>query len=101
MNAPILVSLSFSFEMEVPDFEAVQDLSINACRYVRLLRDEVLAEWLPDDGRTEPAVALHVTCHVSGQERWLAPPALRDRIFRREMPLVGVWTVRVCMDACV
>ena len=32
--------------------------------------------------------SLHVHCHVSGEERWLAPPGLRDFIFRREMPLV-------------
>ena len=56
--------------------------------YVRLLRDEVLAEWCmpPDDGPLE----LHVYCHVSGQERWLAPPQLRNYIFKREMPLVRV-----------
>lgn len=27
-------------------------------------------------------------CHVSGEERWLAPPLLRNYIFQREMPLV-------------
>ena len=58
--------------------------------YVRLLRDEVLAEWCmpPDDGPLE----LHVYCHVSGQERWLAPPQLRNYIFKREMPLVRVFS---------
>ena len=34
------------------------------------------------------AFELHVYCHVSGEARWLAPPALRDYIFRREMALV-------------
>ena len=51
--------------------------------YIRLLRDEVLAEW-----RWEGAPTLHVHCHVSGQERWLAPPQLRNYIFKREMALV-------------
>lgn len=65
---------------------------------MRLLRDEVLAEWYmpPDDGPLE----LHVYCHVSGQERWLAPPQLRNYIFKREMPLVSAVVesrqVRVC-----
>ena len=51
--------------------------------YVRLLRDEVLAEWQLDG----PSPTLHVHCHVSGQERWLAPPHLRNYIFKREMAL--------------
>ncbi|GAX81390.1 hypothetical protein CEUSTIGMA_g8821.t1 [Chlamydomonas eustigma] len=55
--------------------------------YTRLLRDEVIAEWLPDrEGSLVPE--LHLFCHVSGEERWLAPPQLRNYIFRREMPLV-------------
>lgn len=54
--------------------------------YIRLLRDEVLAEWAVPQGG---APQLHVYCHVSGQERWLAPPQLRNYIFKREMPLVG------------
>jgi len=53
--------------------------------YIRLLRDEVLAEWAVPQGG---APQLHVYCHVSGQERWLAPPQLRNYIFKREMPLV-------------
>lgn len=32
---------------------------------------------------------LHIYCHVSGEERWLAPPQLRNFIFRREMTLVS------------
>jgi hypothetical protein len=32
--------------------------------------------------------SLHIFCHVSGEERWLAPPQLRNFIFRREMTLV-------------
>ena len=52
---------------------------------IGVCRDEVLAEWcLGSDG----SVKLHVYCHVSGEERWLAPPALRNYIFQREMPLV-------------
>ena len=50
-------------------------------------RDEVLAEWRFGSGGR---ASLHVHCHVSGEERWLAPPGLRDFIFRREMPLVRV-----------
>lgn len=49
-------------------------------------RDEVLAEWRFGSGGR---ASLHVHCHVSGEERWLAPPGLRDVIFRREMPLVS------------
>ncbi len=49
-------------------------------------RDEVLAEWIFDG---EGQASLHVHCHVSGEERWLAPPALRNYIFQREMPLVS------------
>lgn len=56
--------------------------------YTRLLRDEVIAEWRRGPGWGD-AHALHVYCHVSGQERWLAPPILRNYIFRRELPLVG------------
>ena len=51
--------------------------------YTRLMRDEVLAEWLEDDD----GPSLHVYCHVSGglvfgTARW------RDAIFRHELPLV-------------
>jgi hypothetical protein len=35
-----------------------------------------------------PPPSLHVYCHVSGEERWLAPPQLRAFVFRREMALV-------------
>ncbi len=62
--------------------------------YVRLLWDEVLAEWQLD----EPLSTLHVHCHVSGPERWLAPPHLRNTIFKREMALVRHDTVPV---ACI
>ena len=47
----------------------------------------MLAEW-----RWEGAPSLHVHCHVSGQERWLAPPQLRNYIFKREMALVRCLT---------
>jgi hypothetical protein len=60
--------------------------------YTRLLRDEVVAEWVLA-GPTAPS--LHVYCHVSGEERWLAPPPLRNYIFRRELPLV-----RGCKSTC-
>jgi hypothetical protein len=54
--------------------------------YTRILRDEVLAEWrLTADGGP---LSLHVFCHVSGEEGWPAPPALRNFIFQREMTLV-------------
>lgn len=79
--------------------------------YTRMLRDEVLAEWLlPRPGSAAAAAELHIHVHVSGRELWLAPPSLRcdrrlDRIvlsgrrlephptcrnyiFRREMSLV-------------
>jgi hypothetical protein len=46
----------------------------------------VLAEWRFESGGQ---ASLHVHCHVSGEERWLAPPALRNYIFQREMPLVS------------
>lgn len=59
--------------------------------YTRLLRDEVTAEWKS----TAAGYALHVYCHVSGEERWLAPPMLRNYIFRREMPLVRGATMLV------
>ena len=66
--------------------------------YTRLLRDEVVAEWkwTPGHGSDVSSAAgpcaalpsLHLFCHVSGEERWLAPPFLRNYIFRREIPLV-------------
>ncbi|KAG1678283.1 hypothetical protein FOA52_013904 [Chlamydomonas sp. UWO 241] len=57
--------------------------------YTRLLRDEVVAEWRTGcEPATGCTASLHVFCHVSGEEKWLAPPVLRNYIFRREMPLV-------------
>lgn len=50
--------------------------------YTKIVRDEVLAEWQPN------SLALNVYCHVSGEELWPAPPALRSFIFQREMRLV-------------
>eukprot|EP00775_Hariotina_reticulata_P012407 gene12407-12542_t len=55
--------------------------------YTRILRDEITAEWLFASGAAAPA-ELHIYCHVSGEEKWLAPPQLRNFIFRREMTLV-------------
>ncbi len=51
--------------------------------YTRLMRDEILAQWLDD----ESGLALHVYCHVSGgivfgSAKW------RDEILRYHMPQV-------------
>lgn len=51
--------------------------------YTRLMRDEVMAEWIQE----EDGPALHLHCHVSGG-LVLGPAAFRDAIFRRELPLV-------------
>jgi len=51
--------------------------------YTRLMRDEVLAEWL----QGEAGLALHVYCHVSGGLTF-GSAAMRDGIFRQELPLV-------------
>eukprot|EP00889_Picochlorum_renovo_P001527 jgi/Picre1/28557/NNA_003959.t1 len=58
--------------------------------YTKILRDEVLAEWTVAwcDIRKSHMPALHVYCHVSGEEMWPAPPGLRSFIFQREMTLV-------------
>jgi hypothetical protein len=51
--------------------------------YTRMMRDEVLAEWVEE----EDGPALHVHCHVSGGLvfGWAG---MRDAIFRQELPLV-------------
>jgi len=51
--------------------------------YTRLMRDEVLAEWLKKDEN----YSLHVYCHVSGGII-LGTAGWRDSIFRHELPLV-------------
>ncbi len=51
--------------------------------YTRLMRDEVLAEWVTGAAGPE----LHVYCHVSGGLVF-GSAAMRDAIFRRELPLV-------------
>jgi hypothetical protein len=51
--------------------------------YTRLMRDEVLAEWL--DGESGPE--LHLYCHVSGGFVF-GTAGFRYNIFRRELPLV-------------
>ena len=51
--------------------------------YTRLMRDEVLAEWVSDGGQ----LALEVHCHVSGGFV-LGGAAWRASIFRRHMPQV-------------
>lgn len=51
--------------------------------YIRLMRDEVVAEWR----EKQKGPVLRVHCHVSGG--WaLGPAAMRLAIFRRELPLV-------------
>jgi len=49
--------------------------------YTRLMRDEVLAEWI----ETEECPTLHVHCQVG---RGLGSAKFRESIFRRELPLV-------------
>jgi hypothetical protein len=51
--------------------------------YTRLMRDEVLAEWL----KQEENFSLHVYCHVSGGII-LGTAGWRYSIFKRELPLV-------------
>lgn len=51
--------------------------------YTRLMRDEVLAEWLKKEGK----YSLHVYCHVSGGII-IGTTGWRDSIFRQELPLV-------------
>jgi hypothetical protein len=51
--------------------------------YTRMMRDEVLAEWLKEGSD----YSLHVYCHVSGGII-IGTAGWRDSIFRREMPLV-------------
>ena len=51
--------------------------------YTRLMRDEVLAEWVAGAG----GPGLHVFCHVSGGLLF-GSASQRDAIFRRELPLV-------------
>jgi hypothetical protein len=51
--------------------------------YMRLMRDEVLAEWQ----FTGRGPALHLYCHVSGGLTF-GPAAWRYRIFQQELPLV-------------
>ncbi len=51
----------------------------------RLMRDEVLAEWIEDEGSNP---VLHVHCHVSAGLLTLGMAGLRFAIFKREMGLV-------------
>jgi hypothetical protein len=51
--------------------------------YTRLMRDEVLAEWLMNGSEPE----LHIHCHVSGGVTF-GPAKWRDLIFQQELPLV-------------
>jgi hypothetical protein len=52
--------------------------------YTRLMRDEVLAEWLREKEEDRPT--LHVHCHVSGG-LVAGPAGWRDAIFKRELSL--------------
>ena len=49
----------------------------------RLMRDEVIAEWLEGEG--DPT--LHLYCHISGGVV-MGPAGWRYQIFQRELPLV-------------
>jgi len=49
--------------------------------YTRLMRDEVLGEWIHGD-----SPSLHVHCHVSGG-LVLGPASWRARIFRHHLPM--------------
>ena len=51
--------------------------------YTKIMRDEVLAQWLKNDNH----YSLHVYCHVSGGIV-LGRAGWRYSIFRREMPFV-------------
>jgi len=51
--------------------------------YTRLMRDEVVGEWL--EGESDPELHLH--CHVSGGIVF-GTAGFRYNIFRRELPLV-------------
>ena len=51
--------------------------------YTRFMRDEVLAEWLQEDG----VYSLHLYCHVSGGIVF-GTAGMRYRIFQQHMPLV-------------
>ena len=62
-----------------PDYDRGQISGL----YTRLMRDEVLAEWLQE----EEGPALHLYCHVSGGLVF-GGAAWRDAIFQRELPLV-------------
>jgi hypothetical protein len=62
-----------------PDYDRKQISGV----YTRVMRDEVLAEWLEKDA----GPVLHVHCHVSGGIV-LGTAGARYAIFRRELPLV-------------
>jgi len=51
--------------------------------YTRLMRDEVLAEWIVDGDER----ALHVHCHVSGGLVF-GPAGWRDSILKQHLPMV-------------
>jgi len=61
------------------DFDRMQISGL----YTRLMRDEVLGEWV----KGADGLELRVYCHVSGGVV-LGSADMRDAIFRRELPLV-------------
>jgi magnesium dechelatase len=59
------------------DYDALSDW------YTRLMRDEVLAEWL----NVKAGLALHIHLHVSGGLA-LGPAKWRESMFKKHLPLV-------------
>lgn len=65
--------------------------------YQRVMRDEVLGEWMYNESRKR--YELHVYCRVSGELLlWPAPATLRSYIFQRDMNLVIEAIVYADMD---
>ena len=58
--------------------------------YTRLMRDEVLAEWVKEGGD----LSIHVYCHICGGFVF-GRAAWRESIFRSELPLV-LEAIRYC-----
>lgn len=91
-NLALKQALSRRYTLTHNDFTGNLTLSIGSdynypqisSAYSQVLRDEILAEWKFHERQP----SLHIYCHVSGKERWVAPPQLRNYIFRREMRLV-------------
>ena len=70
LTGDLFLTIARAFELnQISDF------------YTRVMRDEVLAEWIKGE-----TYSLHVNCHVSGGICF-GSASLRDKIFRRELPL--------------